>query len=130
MLPNVTQVAVLLSSLAQNEGSDIAIGIGADIWLQLSDYCKKRIKMNFFPNNPTLIDFIDRIEYIIKRGHIVGFVKERDMDVFELVKDGKTIELNNQKIQISKNHYVAISAEQPSVSIDFIEENISYIEFV
>ena len=52
MLPNVTQVAVLLSSLAQNEGSDIAIGIGADIWLQLSDYCKKRIKKNFFPNNP------------------------------------------------------------------------------
>ena len=40
------------------------------------------------------------------------------------------VELNNQKIQISKNHYVAISAEQPSESIDFIEENVSYIELV
>ena len=148
MLPNVTQVAVLLSSLAQNEGSDVAIGIGADIWLQLSDYCKERIKMNILPNNPTLSEFIDRIEYLIKRGHIVGFVKERDMDVssvselltiackgsrrcnIELVKDGKTIELNNQKIQILKNHYVAVSAEQSSESIDFIEENVSYIELV
>ena len=148
MLPNVTQVAVLLSSLAQNEGSDVAIGIGADIWLQLSDYCKERIKTKISPNNPTLSEFIDRIEYLIKRGHIVGFVKERDMDVssvselltiackgsrrcdIELVKDGKTIELYNQKIQILKNHYVAVSAEQPSESIDFIEEDVSYIEMV
>ena len=148
MLPNITQVAVLLSSLAQNEGSDVAIGIGADIWLQLSDYCKGRIKTKISPNNPTLSEFIDRIEYLIKRGHIVGFVKERDMDVssvselltiackgsrrcdIELVKDGKTIELYNQKIQILKNHYVAVSAEQPSESIDFIEEDVSYIEMV
>lgn len=148
MLPNVMQVAVLLSSLAQNRDSDVAISIGADIWLQLSEYCKKRIKKKFFPIDPTLVEFIDRIEYSIKRGHIVGFVKERDMDVFsvpellmiaykgsrrcdlELVKDGKAIELHNQKIEKLKNHYVAVSAEQPSKSIDFIEENVCYIDLV
>ena len=148
MLPNVMQVAVLLSSLAQNRDSDVAISIGADIWLQLSEYCKERIKKKFFPNDPNLVEFIDRIEYSIKQGHIVGFVKERDMDVFsvpellmiaykgsrrcdlELVKDGKTIELHNQKIEKLKNHYVAVSAEQPSKSIVFIEENVCNIDLV
>ena len=148
MLPNVIQVAVLLSSLAQNKDSDIAICIGADIWLQLSEYCRKRIKEKFIPNDSVLNDFITIIEYSIKQGHVVGFVKERDMDVssvsellmiaykgsrrcdLELVMDRKTIELHNQKIEKLKNHYVAVSAEQPSDSIEFIEENVSYIELV
>ena len=148
MLPNVTQVAVLLSSLAQKEDSDIAVSIGADIWLQLSHYCKERIEEQFFHSDPALKNFIDRIEYSIKRGHIVGFVKETEMEVaaipeqlilaikagrrcnITLDKDGKTIELQDQKIEILKNHYAAVSAEGPSERVDFIEENVSFIELI
>lgn len=149
MLPNVTQVAVLLSSLAQKEDSDVAVSIGADIWLQLTDYCKGKIEENFFPTDLALKNFIDRINYSLNRGHTtVGFVKERNMDVFAipellmlafkagrrcniiLDKDGETIELNDQKIEILENHYVAVSAEGSSERVDFIEENVSFIELI
>ena len=148
MLPNVMQVAVLLSSLAQKEYSDIAVSIGADIWLQLSHYCKERIEEQFFHSDPALKNFIDRIEYSIKRGPIVGFVKETEMEVaaipeqlilaikagrscnITLDKDGKTIELQDHKIEILKNHYAAVSAEGPSERVDFIEENVSFIELI
>ncbi|MGN0470918.1 MAG: hypothetical protein ACI4GV_08410 [Acutalibacteraceae bacterium] len=148
LLPNLMQVGVLLKSLAQNKDSDVSIYTGADIWCQLSDYCKKKIWNCFALNDESLVCFINMIEYRIKHGYIPGFITERDMDIYSISeklimavkaerictvsieKDNSTITRKRQKIAILKNMYRAASVEDSSDYIDFMEKNVVDIYFV
>lgn len=147
LLPNLMQVGVLLKSLSQNKDSDVSIYTGADIWCQLSDYCKEKIRNCFAFNDENLSYFIDMIEYRIKHGYIPNFITERDMDIYSISeklimavkagrictlsveKDNLTITRKNQKIVILKNIYRAFSVEDSSDYIDFTGENVVDIYF-
>lgn len=147
LLPNLMQVSVLLKSLAQNKDSDVSIYTGADIWCQLSDYCKEKIRNCFASNDENLSEFIDMIEYRITHGYVPGFIAERDMDIYSISEklimavkaerictlyikqDNSTITRKRQKITILKNFYHACSVDNNSDYVDFIAENAVDIYF-
>lgn len=141
LFQNVMQVGVTLTALCKlfNENeSEIAINIGVDIWLQLSEYCRSRIKDVFGSKNPVFDSFISSIEYSIKSPKISGFVTEREMikkygnfeerliycvkgdricDIW-LEIGGEERNLNSQKISISNDGFIAYSANSKDKTKD------------
>ena len=77
---NVTQTAATLMALqnAYDRGeygtycSDVAL----DIWCQLTDYCKERIRLIFTLNNPEFKDFLDMLEQDLEAGRFPDFKTE------------------------------------------------------
>ena len=153
LLPNVTQVGNLLKALSrlyEDEENDVVATTGADIWLQLTDYCKGRIRDVFAEEDKTLADFLDTVEEFDYNSGSVGFVTERDMDEYIsnvkerlllACKAGRlcdiTLDTENgrklyrkQKISILKNNrYSAASAETPDKPVFFSKEDVYGIEF-
>ena len=80
---NVTQAAVLLSSLQQTYDSGAfgvyCLNMAMDIWCQLSDYCKERIKKIFLLNDKELSDFIEMIEDELSQDRYPTFQSEGSM---------------------------------------------------
>ena len=146
LFPNVMMTGKLLQSLAQDTESDVAQYIGADIWIQLTEYYKERIRSVYAEHDEQLTDFLDMIEYRISHGHVFGFLTEREMILDNLAEEllraykgnrlcnltliinDTQIERRNQKIVILENNYRAISVDEPDDYIDFIEENVIEIE--
>ena len=73
LFPNVMMTGKLLQSLAQDTESDVAQYIGADIWIQLTEYYKERIRSVYAEHDEQLTDFLDMIEYRISHGHVFVF---------------------------------------------------------
>ena len=146
LFPNVMMTGKLLQSLAQDTESDVAQYIGADIWIQLTEYYKERIRSVYAEHDEKLTDFLDMIEYRISHGHVFGFLTEREMILDNLAEEllraykgnrlcnltliinDTQIERRNQKIVILENNYRAISVDESDDYIDFIEENVIEIE--
>ena len=146
LFPNVMMTGKLLQSLAQDTESDVAQYIGADIWIQLTEYYKERIRSVYAKRDEQLTDFLDMIEYRISHGHVFGFLTERDMVLDNLPEEllraykgnrlcdltltlnDRQIERKSQKILILENHYRAINVDDVNDYIDFIEENVIEIE--
>ncbi|MCR5783100.1 MAG: hypothetical protein K6G90_10245 [Clostridia bacterium] len=153
LLPNVTQVGNLLRALARlykEEDNDVVATTGADIWLQLTDYCKERIRDVFAKEDKTLEAFLKDIGTFDYNSGSVGFVTEREMDGYisniserlllagkagricdiTLETEGERKTYKKQKISILKNgYYRATSADCPDISADFSEEDVYDIEF-
>ena len=153
LLSNVSQIYTLLQSLgnlSEKEESDIATYLGVDIWLQLSDYGKGRIKALCEKyNEKTLSEFLDTVERCISDSSEVGFMTEREMEEYIssirerlmiATKADRTCDLTleikgerksyqNQKIQILKNQYRAVSVEDSRIFIDFSAEDVYDLEF-
>lgn len=153
LLSNVSQIYTLLQSLAnysEKTGSDIAVNLGVDIWLQLSDYGKGRIRDLLANDDGKLREFLNMIENCISDSSEVGYLTEREMEEYissvreRLMMAMKanrvcnlTLEINgerksyqNQKIRLLKNHYRAVSVEDSRVFIDFSVEDVFDIEFI
>ena len=146
LFPNVMMTGKLLQSLAQDTESDVAQYIGADIWIQLTEYYKERIRSVYAEHDEQLTDFLDMIEYRISHGHVFGFLTERDMVLDNLPEEllraykgnrlcdltltlnDRQIERKSQKILILENHYRAVNVDDADDYIDFIEENVIGIE--
>ena len=146
LFPNVMMTGKLLQSLAQDTESDVAQYIGADIWIQLTEYYKERIRSVYAEHDEQLTDFLDMIEYRISHGHVFGFLTEREMILDNLAEEllraykgnrlcnltliinDTQIERRNQKIVILENNYRAISVDESDDYKDFIEENVIEIE--
>ena len=79
---NVMQVGVLIQSLARNYmnyESEISVTIGVDIWNQLSDYGKERVRSVFAAGDPAVSEFIDIIDNDFPDDNMAGFFTERQM---------------------------------------------------
>lgn len=82
LLENQMQVGVLLQSLAhsyEDYESDVSVSIGLDIWCQLSDYAKERVKIYFAENDAALSEFIAKLESAKPDSKQVKFQTERSM---------------------------------------------------
>lgn len=160
LLSNVSQIYTLLQSLAnfsEKEKSDFAIYLGVDIWLQLSDYGKGRVRAlcgdddeNKKDDKNALIGFLNTVENCINDNSEVGFMTEIEMESYissirerlmmamkhdricdlTLEKNGERKSYQNQKIRLLKNHYRAVSVEDSRVFIDFSVEDFFDIEFI
>ncbi|MDO4460776.1 MAG: hypothetical protein Q4C42_11995 [Clostridia bacterium] len=67
LMENQMQIGTLLLSLANlysDYYNETALTIGLDIWCQLSEYSKIRVREYFAYNNPNLKKFIEKIENI------------------------------------------------------------------
>lgn len=153
LLPNVSQAAVLLMSLADryvNYESDIALTAGIDIWLQLTDYCKDRIIKVFAEDNRNLKKFIEALKRAAENSTDVRYMSEREMNEYITnadenlmlaMKRSANYELslwqNNeirvytvQKISIFKNGYRAYTDEKSGEYIDFSAEDVDYLKII
>lgn len=80
---NVLQIGTLLQSLAHNyidNDSDVSYSIGVEIWYQLSDYGRKRIKEYFMISDDKLRDFVKDIERLKPNEEGRHFWTERDIE--------------------------------------------------
>lgn len=62
---NVSQVGTMLSALAHSYYDDersIAHGLGMDVWCQLSDYGKERVRLIYASEDEDLADFLDELD--------------------------------------------------------------------
>lgn len=146
MLPNVMQVGAMLKALASDEDSEVAQYVAADIWLQLSDYCKSRIRDIYYKKYPEVKLFISMVENRIRKGYLFGYSTEREMEGLsieeellrankanrlcdlELEINGEIIELHNQKISFLENEYTAESTDGSEKTVVFIEKNVIEIK--
>ncbi len=81
---NLMEAGTLLYSLFINaceKGSEISRFIAMDIWFQLTDYAKEKIRRNFFEpiEDYQFSDFLDELEDATPTGHSLRYMTERDM---------------------------------------------------
>ena len=152
LFPNVVQTGTLIESLANQyceTNSEIALSMGIDIWFQLTDYCKQRIRLYYYSDN--VKEFIRVIESDVTDDYILTYLTEQEQ--FEkymndserlvsvakrnrycnitLTRDGEqTITLYNQKIRILKNYYEAFSDNESCKTVRFTEDDEYEIEIV
>lgn len=142
LLPNVMQVGTMLKALASDEDSEVAQYVAADIWLQLSDYCKSRIRDIYCKKYPEMKLLISMVENRIRKGYLFSYSTEREMEALsieeellraykanrlldlELEVNGEIIELQNQKISFLKNEYTAESTDGSGKTVEFIKKNV------
>jgi len=82
LLENQMQVGTLLKSLAHTycvEHSYISYSIGLDIWYQLSEYSRERVKNFYASNDENLQDFLEDLEFAIPNKATYGFETERSL---------------------------------------------------
>ena len=84
--PNVMQVGVLLKSLCEsyNSTSFISYDIALDIWAQLSEYAKKRIRLVFGQHDRNLEVYLDELTDEINRNERIRVFKTEQ----EIMKEG------------------------------------------
>ena len=153
---NVTQTAAMLMALQtaydRCEYGTYCEDVALDIWCQLSEYCKERIRLVFTQNNADFGSFLDSLDQMLDDGRYPIFKTERMMaegapyDV-QLDYASKTSRLCNltlriddadislQKKRIFKNHrdswYCNISGDETSDKsrIIFTVNDVKTIEF-
>ena len=79
---NVMQAGTLIQSLARNyteHGNDICYAIALDIWSQLSEYGRDRIKKVFIPGDRIVRDFIEDIDNEWPDEKPAEFFSEKEM---------------------------------------------------
>lgn len=82
LLENQMQIGTLLKVLANSYYADesaVCYSIGLDIWYQLSDYSRNRVKAVFAIDDPNLQDFIEEIENTVPGSDENKFQTERNM---------------------------------------------------
>ena len=84
--PNVLQVGVLLKSLCQayNTFSFTSYDIALDIWAQLSEYAKNRIRVVFGEHDEALEIFLSELTDELQRGERIRIFKTEQ----EIMKEG------------------------------------------
>lgn len=87
---NVMQVETMLKSLQLNYdyGNEIPLDIAVDIWGQLSDYVRDRIREVFGQRDPKLMDFLDVVECATASDGY-RFMTESEM-MSEMIQSGRT----------------------------------------
>lgn len=152
---NLMQVGVLLQSLAHNyveRESNISIAIGIDIWAQLSEYAREKVKEHFSVTDACLAEFISALENSMTLSKDpIGFYTERELAkreglsywesmVYASKGAGRICDLKlyflenvlyDQNIQYFETQngslvYRAVSRE--GTSIDFQFEDVEWIE--
>lgn len=96
---NVMQVGVLLKSLqasVYDGDSLVGRGIALDIWAQLTDYAKDRVKTVFAEKDEEFLLFIEELEDDIISGEVPMFKTEA-----ELLKEGD-VNLHDELLMIMK----------------------------
>jgi len=79
LFPNVVQTGTLIESLANQyceTNSEIALSMGIDIWFQLTDYCKQRIRLYYYSDN--VKEFIRVIESDVTDDYILTYLTEQE----------------------------------------------------
>lgn len=79
---NLMQIGTLLKALAHDyndENSDISFSIGLDIWCQLSDYARKRVKFIYAKYDEALKNYLKEIEMVIPDASAGRFFTEREL---------------------------------------------------
>ena len=79
---NVMQVGTLIQSLARNYieyENDTSYFVGLDIWSQLTDYAKERIRMFFTAGDPAVEEFITILEDDSSDERVSRYYTEREM---------------------------------------------------
>lgn len=135
---NTQQVGTLLLSLFRmNEetGSMLSREMAIDIWCQLSDYGRRRIREIFGKNNGLFTDFLDDIAAELQDGRLLAFHTEDEMSedamspdelimaafkgekecMIEIRKDEETIRLDRARIVMADGEadvWLAISADK------------------
>ena len=159
MQMNLMQVGTMLQALQvqYNTGNGIAsLGLGMDIWAQLSDYGKERIRDHYASKNQDMIDFLDILDDELRRDDTERiFETEREMymngdvsiheQLMYLMKNGTrcNIKLNEaQKNLILKNVIIEVgldgafvampvTVEKPmDAPIRFIPDDVEYVETI
>lgn len=132
---NLLQVEILLRSLSlncQQYNSTISYYIALDIWSQLSDYAKEKIKKDFQCEDDIHLEFINYIDDDTPDNHTCLFMSQREMieqidpSIYDILRDvekvpnrrcairykdedGRRFYLENVKIErLSRDEYVAI----------------------
>lgn len=124
---NVTQVGFLLESLCAsfyNNEREVCFAMAADLWAQLSEYGKDRVREVFCKNNPDLRDMIADIEDISSESEPHIFQTEKEMmetlDLSDqesllvyyktgqkinitILKDGQWIELHDMRVVLEQD---------------------------
>lgn len=122
------QLGVLLQSLQEAYSNDISLvsfGIALDVWGQLSDYGKERIRKIFGTQSKEMKEFLDELEDTYNSNHLTAFqteqelIKEDDLNVRDklilalkecLVCDIK-MKINGEKKVFRKQRIVNRSVE-------------------
>lgn len=147
---NTTQAATLLQSLHFNhqQGNFLPLDLAVDIWCQLSDYTRKRIREVFCRNDPDFAEFLDWIHGEVESltHHFMSeseVLDSRDLSEGEMMliadKGGEIcdIELKNPlrsrsrqrvKYDHDQHRYYAVSADEPDGErLYFTEEEVGEI---
>lgn len=97
---NLMEVGTLLQSLAHNyvdNSSDVSYHIGIDIWYQLSEYARNRVRKYYAYSDEKLKNFLDDIDDLLPDKTTYGFQTEREMvqvipgsqrEIFDFVMKG------------------------------------------
>ncbi len=77
---NLMQVGILLQSLCSySETSSLCLDLALEIWVQLSDYARQRLKTVFSSGSRAFADFTDELDAELLEGHEFRFVTEQEM---------------------------------------------------
>lgn len=79
---NIMELGTLIEALSYNyfnNESNISVIIAIDIWSQMSDYARDRIKKYYTIRDKDVIEFIDILEDEFPDNHINSFCTEREM---------------------------------------------------
>lgn len=79
---NMMQVGCLLRSLCHAYSSEItrvSLQLAVDVWMQLSDYGKNRVREVFVPQDDALGPFIEKLEGIASGNELLAFLSEEEM---------------------------------------------------
>ncbi len=79
---NLMQVGTLIQALARNfdeNESEISLQIGADIWYQLTEYARSRIRAVYAAGDQIVGSFVEQLDNDFPDGRFLGFQTEREL---------------------------------------------------
>lgn len=79
---NIVQLASLLKALCYQYfdcSDEVAVLIAIDIWSQMSEYARKKIKNHYAFDNPDLTDFVKMLEDECPDDHVCKYRTEREL---------------------------------------------------
>lgn len=112
---NLMQIATLLMSLSDSynkDNNEIAFGIALDIWYQLSEYARSKMRGCFAVRNNEFRTFLDCLDYASPKDRKKFYQTEREM-VYE----------NNLEMTIEQSIRYLMKAESRRGSITIKTEN-------
>lgn len=96
---NIAQVHSLINGLKcsyYHEERDMSIASAVEIWSQLSDYTRNRIRLVYAQNDNELAQFLDIVEDELDSFHLHTYVSERDILSENILSDYEQNEIMNK----------------------------------